>query len=220
MPRSDEFKGGSSNPAKYFLEWKSDEKCFSYYDKEKSENKLVKLPFKFLVLKQMNAVKGWHDKSGSGIFSNEVSKISEEPITVKSFKGGKIAEGYYKDIKQTIKDAGGHYVRSIYIMTEKGEMLNLQLKGAAVKGWGDFTEKAFKRLEDEWVSVVDALEDKKGSIKFSIPVFQFSGSLTKDQGAKADEQYETLVDYLKHGKAAVAEPTLAEVAEDDSDLPF
>ena len=44
------FSQPQSNPATKFFDWKSNDKCFSYYDKEKQENVLVPLPFKFLNL--------------------------------------------------------------------------------------------------------------------------------------------------------------------------
>jgi len=218
MARSDEFKSGGSNPAKYFLEWKSDDKQLAYYDKEKGENVLVKLPFSFLVLKQMNTVRGWDDKSKSGIFSNEVQKISSEKLVVKSYKGGTIAEGYYKDIKQAVNDAGGNYVRSIYIMTTNGEILNLQFKGSSVQAWGDFTQKALSRLGDEWVSITGAIEAKKGKVTYSTPVFDFSGSLTKDQVKLADEKYEIVLAHATGASAAVEHEEIENVT--DSDLPF
>ena len=36
--RAKAFQAPLSNPAKRFLEWKSNDKCFSYFDKEKKEN--------------------------------------------------------------------------------------------------------------------------------------------------------------------------------------
>ena len=36
--RTPVFAGGSKNPATKFLEWKSDQKGFSYYDKGLSKN--------------------------------------------------------------------------------------------------------------------------------------------------------------------------------------
>lgn len=65
----------SSNPARKFLEWKSDDKCFSYYDKEKKENVKVELPLTFVILEHYHTVKGWNDKSESGIYANEVFGI-------------------------------------------------------------------------------------------------------------------------------------------------
>lgn len=223
MPRSDQFSSGSSNPAKYFLEWKSDEKCFSFYNKEKAENQLVKLPFKFMLLRQAHAVGGWDDKHGSGIYSNEVLKISEQPLTVKSFKGGVIAAGLYKDIKTQIADAGGHYMKSVYVMTEKEEIVNIQLKGIAGYAWGEFIKANEKKSLTEWISVAEARDDKKGAVKFSVPVFSLSGEISKDQGIKGDELYDIVDAHLTKKDAAPA-PQIASVeqveSEDDSDLPF
>lgn len=196
MSRKDEFKNENPNPAKRFLDWKSDNKCFSYYDKEKEERIEVPLPFKFLVLKEMQTVKGWNDASESAIYSNEVKYLSTEELNVRSFKGGEIAKGLYKDIRSKVIDAGGHYVKSIYIMTEDNEIWNLQLKGSAVSEWGEFTKKSKSRLFDEWVEVTEAEERKKGSIKYSVPVFMYNTSLTEAEGNKADEVYKILEVYM------------------------
>ena len=196
MSRKDEFQNTNPNPAQRFLEWKSEKKCFQYWDKQSESNIEVKLPFKFLVLKEMHTVKGWSDSSESAIFSNEVKFIGTEPLNVRSFKGGEIAKGLYKDIKSRVKDFGGHYVKSIYVMTENNEIWNLQLKGSAVQEWGEFTKKSRARLTDEWVICHDADERKKGSIKYTVPVFKYETSLSADEGKKADEVYATLQMYM------------------------
>ena len=197
MSRKGEFQNQNQNPAKRFLEWKSNDKTFSYYDKEKGANVSVKLPFKFLTLKELHTVKGWNDNSESAIYSNEVKFIGTEPLTVKSFKGGELAKGLYKDIRSRVKDVGGHYVKSIYIMSESGEIYNLQLKGSAVQMWGDFTKKTRSRLSDEWVSVTGADERKKGSIEYSVPIFKYGQSLCEDDCKNADEVYAVLDMYIQ-----------------------
>lgn len=202
MSRASEFKNENPNPAQRFLEWKSENKCFQFYDKEAQQRVDVKLPFKFLTLKEMHTVKGWSDSSESAIFANEVKFIGTEPLNVRSFKGGEIAKGLYKDIKSRVKDFGGHYVKSIYIMTEDGEIWNISLKGSAVQSWGDFTQKSRSRLSDEWVVVEDAEERKKGSIKYTVPVFKYQTSLSKDEGTKADQVYATLKMYMDTYQAA------------------
>jgi len=195
--RKQAFQSPSSNPATKFIDWKSNDKSFSYYDKEKRENVLIPLPFTFLVLEEMHTVKGWHDASQSGIFSNEVKFISNEIITVKPFKGNEIASGLYKDIKPKIVAAGGHYVKSVYVMLEDGAIANLQLKGSAVQSWSEFTQKTRSRLTDEWITVQTAKEDKKGSVKFSVPEFAFNKSLSDSQGEQADAAFDILEAYLK-----------------------
>ena len=195
--RAKAFSQPLSNPAKRFLEWKSNDKCFSYYDKEKSENVKVELPFKFLVLDQLHTVSGWNDATSSGIYSNEVKFISKQVMTVKPFKGNEIAKGLYADIKEKVKNAGGHYVKSIYIMLEDGTLANIQLKGSAVQQWGEFTNKSLSRLPEEWVVVDKAVEGKKGAVKFTTPGFKFDGSLNDAQAAQADAVFDELETYLK-----------------------
>lgn len=197
MSRKSEFQSQNPNPAKRFLEWKSNDKCFSYYDKDNGENVKVELPFKFLVLMEFHTVKGWNDASESAIYSNEVKYIGKEEVDVKSFKGGRIAKGIYKDIRTQVQDAGGHYTKSVYAMTEDGQIINLQLKGSAVKEWSDFTKKTRKRLYDEWVEVTEAKQMKKGSVKYSVPVFKFNTSLNEMQVKIADENYDELKAYME-----------------------
>ena len=210
------FEVPMSNPSTKFLQWKSNEKCFEYYDKEKQEKVSVPLPFKFLVLDEMHTVSGWNDASSSGIFSNEVKFISKEVMTVKPFKGNEIAKGLYKDIKEKIVSAGGHYVKSIYIMLEDGSLANLQLKGSAVQKWGEFTQKTRNRLPDEWVQVTKAIEGKKGAVKFFTPDFSFERSITEDEAMQADEAFNILETYLK-AYLVKAEPIVEEIPQDDPD---
>lgn len=186
-----------SNPSTKFIDWKSNDKNFSFYDKEKKENVSIPLPFKFLFLDEMHTVKGWSDPCECAIFSNEVKYISKEVMTVKPFKGNEIAKGLYKDIKEKIKAAGAHYVKSIYIMLEDGSIANLQLKGASCKSWGEFTQKTKSRLPDEWVEVANFLEGKKGAVKYYTPVFKFNTSITDEVAAMADTAFNTLEAYMK-----------------------
>ncbi|MBO0323501.1 hypothetical protein J0X14_14425 [Muricauda sp. CAU 1633] len=196
MSRADEFKNQNPNPCNIFLNWNSNDGCFQYWDRESETNVPVKMPFKFLFLKQLHTVKGWSNSSESGIYSNEVDKIGEEKMNVRSFKGGQIAEGLWKDIKARVKDFGGHYVRSVYIMLEDGTLANLQLKGSQAQEWYEFTKKTFKRLQDEWVEVVGADARKNGSVKYTVPQFVFNTSLNSTEGEKAEEVYAVIKMYM------------------------
>lgn len=191
------FQQPQSNPATKFIDWKSNDKCFSYYDRETSANVAIPLPFKFLVLDELHTIKGWNDASSSQINSNEVKFISRDEMNVKPFKGNEIAKGLYKDIKEKVKAAGGHYVKSVYCMLEDGSIANLQLKGAACQSYGDFTAKTRSRLTDEWVVVDKAIEGKKGAVKYTTPGFAFDKSLSESEADLADEAFNTLEAYLK-----------------------
>jgi hypothetical protein len=220
--RRQAFAQPQSNPATKFIDWKSNEKCFSYYDKEEAKNVLIPLPFTFLVLDELHTIKGWNDATSSAIYSNEVKFISKEVMTVKPFKGNEIAKGIYKDIKEKIVAAGGHYTKSIYIMLEDGTLANIQLKGSAVQKWGDFSQKTKSRFADEWVTVANVEEGKKGAVKFTTPLFSFQKSLTADESNLADAAFNTLETYLK-AYLVKAEPVIDEIDTNDDlsdDLDF
>jgi len=216
--RRNAFQTPQSNPATKFLSWKSNDKNFSYYDKESQTNVAVELPFKFLVLDELASVKGWSDKFTGSIISNEVKFISKENLRVKCYhknlKGEststEIASGIYKDIKEIVNTAGAKYHKSIYIMLEDGSLANIQLKGAAVQAWGNFTQKTKKRLPDEWVVVEKAIDGKKGAVKFTTPEFKFLKSLSDGEAEMADEAFNVLESYLKT-YLAKAEPIVNDV---------
>jgi len=195
--RRQAFAQPQSNPATKFIDWKSNDKSFSFYDKENKVNVPIPLPFKFVTLDEMHTVKGWSDSCQSSIYSNEVKFISKEVMTVKPFKGNEIAKGLYSEIKEKVKAAGAHYVKSIYVMLEDGSLANIQLKGAACQSWGDFTNKNRTRLPDEWVTVKSATEGKKGAVKYYTPDFAFDKSLSEAEMEQADEAFGILETYLK-----------------------
>jgi len=214
------FTQPTTNPAGKFFEWKSNEKTFVYFDKETKVNVTVPLPFKFLVLDELHTIKGWNDATESGIYANEVKFISRDEMVVKPFKGNEIARGLYKDIKEKAKAAGGHYVKSIYIMLEDGSIANLQLKGAACQAWGDFTSKGKQRLLDEWVSVVGFDEAKKGSVKYTTPIFGYLASIGDAENDLANEAFNTLEAYLKTYLAKAEAVDEVETEEVHDDLEF
>jgi hypothetical protein len=217
--RKSAFAQPQSNPATKFIDWKSNEKAFSFYDKENKVNVPIPLPFRFLALDELHTVKGWSDSCQSAIYSNEVKFISKEPLTVKPFKGNEIAKGLYSDIKEKVKAAGAHYVKSIYIMLEDGSLANLQLKGASCQSWGNFTQKGRSRLPEEWVTIASAIEGKKGAVKYYTPEFKFDKSLSENENTMADDAFAILETYLK-AYLVKAEPVIDEPVIDEDDLEF
>lgn len=229
------------NPAKKFLQWKSNEKCFEYYDKEAKEKVKVELPLKVLFLEHYHTVKGWSDSANSGIWSNEVYSIGSEEIEVKN-ANGTIVKGIYKDNKATINNAGGNYYRSIYCMTPEGEIVNLQLKGACIGGikkeksvsgkdalgWSTFYSGDKKTnikgvshlLDNQWIEIKGVAEGKSGSVKYSIPVFEVGEVITAKENNLANEAASTLQTYMnnyfgKEEEVLEETPELAAASLDD-----
>lgn len=193
----------SSNPTSKYLDWKSNDKAFEYYDKNAGEKVKVGLPLKFVFLQHYHTVKGWHDPSESNIYSNEVFYIGSEQMTVRSFGNKKknlpaveIASGIYTEMKPKIISAGGKYHRSVYVMLEDGTIANLSFKGAVVREWSDFMEKNKNLVDGQWIEVNSAKDQKKGSIKYSTPEFTIGSNLTAKQSSQADSVASELKSYL------------------------
>lgn len=230
--RRNAIQGGDAikNPATKFLSWKSNEQCFSYYDKDKQENVLVKLPFRFLFLDQLQSVKGWSDALSGQIISNEVKTVSNQELNVicyhKNNKGEAtkttIAKGLYSQIKDAVVSAGAKYHKSIYIMLEDGTLANIQLKGASVKEWGDFFNRSKKRLADEWIIIDSAKAGKKGAVKFTTPEFKFERSLSESEAEQADSVFDELDAYLQQylKKPIINDIEVIEPEEVEEDLDF
>ena len=203
------------NPTSKYLEWKSNDKSFSYYDKALGQKVELKLPVKFAFIQHYHTVKGFSDASNSGIYSNEVFWIGSEEMTVRSFKGGVIAEGLYKDIKPKIVNAGGKYNRSVYVMMEDGTIANFAFKGAVVKEWSDFMNDNQNLTDNQWIEIKTSKDEKKGSVKYSVPVFSIGEVISKDVSKQADAKADELKVYLEDKASAKKIEVVA--AEDLSD---
>ena len=187
---------GSGTPVTKYLNWKSNDKAFAYYDKQKGENVKVELPLKFLFLEHYHTVKGWNDASESGIYSNEVYSIGKEELNVKAFKGGDIAKGLYKENREKIVNAGGVYHRSVYAMLPDGDLVNFQLKGIGVKAYSDFYNDNNHLLDNRWIEINSAKEGKKGAVKFSSPEFTIGDNITKAEDKMANDCAGVLQSYM------------------------
>lgn len=214
MSRRSEVASSYEKPAEMYLEWKSDDKSFSYYDKAQGKNITVD-PGKFLFLMDRSTIKGWSEADQSGIYSNEVKNLSTDDLNVRTFSGKAIASGKYADIKEAIAKAGGTFTKSIYAMMEDGTIINFQLRGVSLRQWMDFTAKSRRRLPDEWITIASVEEGKKGRVTFSFPNFEFSGSLNSKEGDLADQQYNELKRKIDPSERIADNQTDQEVIADD-----
>jgi len=238
MARSDAYKQSIPSPVKAYLSWSSNDKCFTYYDKESQSNKKVTVPLQFIHCEEFASIRGFHDKSQSSIWSNEIKDTRKEEFFVRSFKSqGNLVSGIYQNIKAEIQSLGGHYNLSLYAVID-GKLLNLSFKGAVLQAWSNFATENRKRFLTNYVDIVGASDEKKGSVKYSIPTFALGKEIPADVSKNADAVYDELTAYLsarKEGSNSSEELVHAEqepeplVApkfddamskEDVSDLPF
>jgi len=241
MSRSSSFDS-QSHPCTRWLEWHGEKGLLRYYDRDTKTTVDVPLPFSFLLLDTLACVRGWHDESRSGITSNEVRDTTLEPLVVKAFKHGTLAEGFYRDIRDAVVRQGGKYHASLYLAfrDDAGELRigNLRLKGAALQSWSEFKKAAHKsRLYADAIKVAGVEEGKKGRVVYRVPRFELLPAAAETHAAAQvlDQQLQAyLFTYLQTNRReqadaddqhdAVAPPPppqpLDAVAITDDDIPF
>jgi hypothetical protein len=175
MSRSNPNENGSNNPTTRWFEWSGETGVVRYYDKERKENIEVGPEFGFVLLDQLGSVRGWHEQSQSGIYSNEVKDTRQDAMVVKAFKGGTLAEGIYKDIKDRVNAAGGKFHANCYIAFKNDEGVltigSLRLKGAALGAWMEFTKANRADIYRKGIRIKGFTEGKHGRVTFRVPTF-------------------------------------------------
>jgi hypothetical protein len=187
------------NPAVRWFEWTGEGGTVRYYDKDAKKNIDVGDQFEFMLLDQLGSVRGWHDASDSGIYSNEVKDTTREPLVVKSFKGGTLAEGVYRSIKDKVNAQGGKFNAVLYIAFDNdGEYAigSLRLKGAALAAWMEFSKANRGSLYKQAVYINGYNEGKKGRITFRVPIFELV-DVSPDVNQQANGLDAELQTYLK-----------------------
>lgn len=229
MSRSNPHENGSPNPSARWFQWSGEKGIVQYYDKEREETIEVGSDFTFMLLDQLASVRGWHDPSDSGIYSNEVKDTRQDVLVVKSFKGGPIAEGLYKAIKDRVNAEGGRFVASCYVAfkDDDGELKigNIGFKGAALKEWMEFTGQHRSDIYKKAIRINGYTEGKKGRVIFRVPVLKIadvSEATNKIATGLDAELQEFLAGYLKRTKRDAAEHvarhvTDEEIASEDSE---
>lgn len=228
----------AANPATRWFEWDGEGGVVRYYDKTAKQTITVGSDFPFVLLDELGTIRGWHEASKSGIYSNEVKDTREQPFLVKAFKGGILAQGLYRDIKDRVNASGGRFTTNCYILfAEKGaapQLAVLQFKGASLNAWMEFRKEHRDALYEQGVRIKGYSEGKKGKIVFRVPRFTLIplGADTQAAAMKLDtELQEYLRGYLSarkvdqadvHAPVEAVEPEYgghSEIPSDD-DIPF
>ncbi len=228
------------NPASRWFEWNGETGVVRYYDKEAKRTVDVGDQFQFTLLDQLGSVRGWHDASQSGIYSNEVKDTTRDVLLVKAFKGGIIAEGLYRDIKDRAKSAGGQFVANCYI-AYKGDggtlaLGSMRFKGSSLGAWMEFTKTHRGDLYTKAIKISGSTEGKKGKIIFKTPnlkLVELSPASNVAAIALDKTLQEYLTAYLSKNKRDQVETTAAHVSDEevarengdggaapDDDIPF
>lgn len=212
MSRSRPHESSDRNPATRWFEWNGEKGCIRYYDKDAKLTHDLPMPFTFVLLDQLGSVRGWHDASKSGIYSNEVKDSRQESLLVKSFKGGVLAEGIYRDIKDRVASQGGAYTATLYCAYRDDDGLALgavRFKGAALGAWAEFAKANRGAIYEQAIAVTGYTEGKHGRVTYRVPTFKVV-PLSAESNAAAKALDETLQQYLD---AYLKRPTTQRVDE-------
>lgn len=217
MSRSQELSG-TVNPVVQYVKWASNDKKFSFYRKESKEKGFIDLPVEAVFLKTSSTVKGWSDANDCGIFSNQVTNLQNETLVVKA-GDMKIASGLYRDIKDTVKAAGGKFYLNVFVLIN-GEISVLELKGAALMEWMEFFKRNKVHLDAKTIVVKLFNEGKKGAVKYTTPKFEVGSSIKHID--EADAAYDLVKVYLSKPDHVDDDNPIDVVIESevDDDLPF
>jgi len=209
----------TTNPAAHFIGWSGSEGALSYWDKEEKEDVPVEFPFTFLVLDELNTVRGFQDSSKSGFFANEVRDVTKDEISVRT-KKGLVGKGLWAELKNI---TGTKYAKSIYIAMkdDTGELIlaNLTLSGAALTAWIEFN-KTYNVYKGAVTIVGAGPEQKKGATKYFAPEFKgINVSDETDAAATAlDAQLqEYLNDYFNRKESIDEAVVVEDFDEEDAD---
>jgi hypothetical protein len=228
------------NPVSKYIEWKSKEKSFIYYDKDEQKNIKVENPI-FVIIDEYSTINGFSESDNCGIYSNEVLNTTKEPLNVKTFKSGSFATGLYADIKDTIKVKGGKFSKSVYALMVyfdqdyTFELVNFQIYGAALGTWFEFRKTL--HIQANCVGLEGVKEETKGSNTYNVPIFKKykMNDIIKEAAINADNQLQAFFKYKsekveveKSEKEIIKEPEIIqennipelEGLNDIDDLPF
>lgn len=161
-----------TNPATRRFEWAGGDGVLEYYDREAKQTHAQPLPFRFIVLDQLNTMAGFSKIDQSSIWANEVRSTKTDELFTRT-KRGPIEAGLYENLTQTIR-RGGKFAKSIYIAYElNGNWVigNFRAYGSALGPWFDFT-KAYS-VEQGMVVLTRGERKEAGTGPFFPPAFSW-----------------------------------------------
>lgn len=187
-----------TDPASKIIGWNAEKGHFIGVELATKEKFDWPLPAQFVVLDELQQVKGWSNQYETGIYSNMWKGSEPGFFKVRTNeKGGNDfpITGHWSQIKEKVLAAGGRWVKIIYAMIKNGkdfEIVKIELKGLAAYEYSRQVKNPYAGA----VTVKEVSELKKLGKTFKMPVF--SKVEVSDAGEAKAKQLDTeLQDYLK-----------------------
>lgn len=158
------------NPILNRIEFKGKTGKFVCFDKELKEEVPIGLE-RFVILKSTSQITGYNPKCGS-IWSNEVESIREEELVVRCKNIGKLCQGVYSELKNTLPK-GSKFTTNLYIVASVNNKVGiyiLRLIGGALNEWIEFKQKN-PDVYKSTILVPNLAKRMNGAIEYLVPVF-------------------------------------------------
>lgn len=182
------------NPVSKFFDWKSDKEnktgTFKSWDKE-TKTETASIPSEFILLSQVSCIKWWDDKSGSGIYSNEVVSTKNEDLVVRAFKSDTpLFEGKYD--RDTIEGLWWVFHKGLIVL-EGTNIHEYYLKGWALFQWNEDVNKI--DTENYKIKIDKIVEKKKWAVTYYVPTWKQWSKITEEDRSVALEMVRLLEEY-------------------------
>ncbi len=231
------------NPSVKTLKWKNEKRSkgeivresgWYYWDKTandgKGEDRMVKMPLNFIWLESAQSFGGFNDKENKGIYSNEilvskdaVDKYGKQKLLVKC--GDKeLANGYYADIKETVKGFGGKFCIPVYAMVEvdnQWEIWRILMIGASASAWMTFNKTSSNITHAISCSGKREVEMKTGAT-YDEPLFTYipMDSATSEKASGMCDKVEEYFDYILSNKPIIEDNHIDTSTESHDETDF
>lgn len=203
--------------------WRSADKNFFYYDKQKEERVALPEGAKLIPLTTTNSVTGSRERDHgkatarwNTIISNEFTDFKNDIVKVREIDKldntkTVVFEGTYSgDIKEAISGVTwAKYTKNVYclLQVEDGsyEVVKLCLSGASISSWIDFESQCKKDkvylVDSHYISLGEPVEKKNGAVVFSAPTFVL-GDIDEELNTMANEKAAEVESQLERNRYA------------------
>lgn len=211
--------------------WRSTDKNFFYYDRDKQERVGLPADAKLVPLTYTSSITGSRERDHNrptqrynAIVSNEFTDYKTDKVVVREIDrldGSRnvVFEGPYSDvIKDAINDVPwARYTKNVYALlvtkdNPQGEVVKLSLSGASLSPWIEF-ENACKKagtalVDSHYIAIGEPQEKVNGSVTFYAPTFEL-GDIDAELDAHATEvaiEVEEKIERNKYAQNTVEAP--------------
>lgn len=151
------------SPIRYYISFSGERGTFSYWDSANKERVDLGSDINFVVLDTKSAITGWNDAANARIYSNRVSSVTKEELSVKC-GNTVLVKGMYADIKEKIKAEGGKFCTEVFALVDIGgeyQPAQIDLTGVSLGCWMSFVDE----LGGSWATYAFLISTSKGEQK-------------------------------------------------------